>query len=1684
MSKQPAVRYFRRSALAWAEAGALLLALVLVLAALALSGRSASAAPARPAAGAEAGLPPELAPWADWVRGRHPDRGCVQDGDQARCVWQGVVSIDLRPGGADFVQQLVLDRAAAVPLIGGPGAWPTGVREGKALVPVLAAGEVPTVHLGRGAHVLQGSLRWSRPPSALRVPPSIGVLRLSRDGKRLPTPTIGAEGDVRLGAEGPAGGEDATLGIDVSRRIVDDVPVLVVTHIAIRASGDPREVDLGQVLLAGATAVQLDADLPARLDEEGRLSVQVRPGSFFVEIRSIQEGPVLSLSAPTSAAAGWPEREFWVLEPDEGVRAVEVSGAPGIDPQRASLPEGWQGLATWMMAPGATLTFKELRRGQPVVAPNLVDVERRMWLDPDGGGWTIADSLRGVMAQGWRVQAAPPLVLGSVRVDDQPQVITSDGVTGGVEVRSTALKLQAESRIEGAQRSLPAVGWATEARDLSVLLMLPPGWRLLTALGPDEVEGAWLLSWSLIDVLIVILAVGLLARTEGVRWAPLGLLALLTGEPSGSIAVVVLLLGALRFVERAALRGHPGDAARWARRAAGAVALILVGWSAVGDLQRAALPSTGLSARVDGSGWWSGGQAISEIPDRFVELTLASEAAPAADGGARGVASVYRQSKSLKAKEYDNVTLQLDPGAVVQTGPGLPTWQGTAAPNVRLRWEGSVSADQTFRIIAMSPWMVLLQALVHIGALLAVLLRLSQAREEGWLRPGGPAPRPSDPDGAAPTAASAGAVLLALISVLGLLIAPSPAAAAPDAALLQELDARLSAAPECRPNCVSVGLLDFRVGAPDPKAPAADAALTIGLELHAGEAVSVPLPGPAAIWSPEKVLIDNVPTAALARAADGFVHVRVPAGVHRVVAVGALPARGPLTLQVGLPPQRATMSGEGWALRGLRPDGGVERSVQLVREADGEGRAERSADNLAPWILVRRFVDLGVPWRVRTTVSRVGPSLAPLALRVPLIEGEAVTVDGLQVQDGAVLVSLDQNVSNVEWTGSLPERDQLVLEAPSGVPWTEEWALSCSPVFHCEVEAGAANAVPAPFAHVFEDRWTPQWRPWPGESLHLRVSRPPGAPGQTLTIESAALEVNWRGRQQDVKLQLKIASSQGGQHRVRLPAGATLRMVDLGGSAASLELNDGWLTLPLKPGQQSVDIEWRAEGGASLLVSAPDLDLGAPVSNLQITHRGLDERWLLGAAGGGWGPHALVLPILLIWGCFVVAARQALWMRGLWGWGWGPGALVAVTLGMVGRGVPVLPALLAVALIAAHGAAVARPRHGGWTQLLGLVALGAAPVLLLSLGAAAYQGIARGAVNLVVGNGSTPHELVWTAYRTPSTLMSASVLSLPGWTGQLVYLGWSALLLKLAPAALRRWWSDLRLSLLLPRPSGPPPAGPGAPPAGSPPPPSGSAAELPVEAEPSTHGAADDGDAAAGDVLTAAVPLSSAAAWASGSVEPGGGADPSADRRTDPGADGPAEAAPLPPEAPWIAGPPAEPAAPFPRFEAAPPVPRPEPAPPVPRFEPAAPVPRFESAAPVPRFEPAPPVPAAAPIEPSLAPAGPVAAVELSRSWPYPPVSPVEPPVLPAVSPSAVEDAQRELHEEDAADADSEMTELPSLPGASAKVQVGDRPLTSPRRTPDLELPDLAPPPPPTDDDEISALLGGIAEPVLALGEE
>ena len=60
-----------------------------------------------------------------------------------------------------------------------------------------------------------------------------------------------------------------------------------------------------------------------------------------------------------------------------------------------------------------------------------------------------------------------------------------------------------------------AVGWETDVAALSGELHLPPGWRLLWTHGVDRAPTAWLPSWTLWDIFLVVISVVLALRLLG-----------------------------------------------------------------------------------------------------------------------------------------------------------------------------------------------------------------------------------------------------------------------------------------------------------------------------------------------------------------------------------------------------------------------------------------------------------------------------------------------------------------------------------------------------------------------------------------------------------------------------------------------------------------------------------------------------------------------------------------------------------------------------------------------------------------------------------------------------------------------------------------------------------------------------------------------------------------------------------------------------------------------------------------------------------------------------------------------------------------------------------------------------------------------------------------------------------------
>ncbi|MEO1268550.1 MAG: hypothetical protein AAFX99_10660 [Myxococcota bacterium] len=363
-------------------------------------------------------LPSQLEPWKGWVLHNHPHIDCTRlnDGSNRQCVWPGRLEVQATDTGGRFTLAVWLDRRTTVRLPGSRDTWPLDVQDSSGTPLVLRAqgDSYPEVELPQGAHTVRGRFAWSKPPEVLQVPPEMGMVQLTLRDKPVEHPRYDAEGRLWLDVGGGSGGDDASnqtdsLRVSVYRQIYDGVPIRVVTRFELNVSGKAREVSLGQVLLADSRPVALRSSLPVQIGGPGNaLKVYVKPGTHQVEIDTLLLSNVETLTAPKAGIEGFDPQEVWVWRPDESMRSVEISGLSAVDPERTSLPEEWRGGTTFLAKPGQALTLKQTRRGQAESAPNLVELDRTFWLDLDGRGYTVRDTLSGTLSRVTRPSWALP----------------------------------------------------------------------------------------------------------------------------------------------------------------------------------------------------------------------------------------------------------------------------------------------------------------------------------------------------------------------------------------------------------------------------------------------------------------------------------------------------------------------------------------------------------------------------------------------------------------------------------------------------------------------------------------------------------------------------------------------------------------------------------------------------------------------------------------------------------------------------------------------------------------------------------------------------------------------------------------------------------------------------------------------------------------------------------------------------------------------------------------------------------------------------------------------------------------------------------------------------------------------------------------------------------------------------
>ncbi|HVH47535.1 MAG TPA: hypothetical protein VM925_34605, partial [Labilithrix sp.] len=353
----------------------------------------------------------------------------------------------------------------------------------------------------------------------------------------------------------------------------------------------------------------------------------------------------------------------------------------------------------------------------------------------------------------------------------------------------------------------------------------------------------------------------------------------------------------------------------------------------------------------------------------------------------------------------------------------------------------------------------------------------------------------------------------------------------------------------------------------------------------------------------------------------------------------------------------------------------------------------------------------------------------------------------------------------------LDQRSPVVLTAPKSAAWTELWRLDMSPVWHAEL-AGI------PVVHAEPSAKLPEWRPWPGETATLSLSRPDGVVGNTLTIDESTYALRPGLRATDATLTLQLRSSRGAQHQITLPEGSILEDVTVNGSTLPIRQEGRKVTVPVSPGSQSVVVKWRMSAAMGFLFSAPAVDLGTPSVNANTTISMPEGRWVLGLRG----PH--LGPVVLFWSLLAVVLAIA-------------GAIGAM------RRTPLATwqwMLLAIGLSQVH--VVAAACVVAWLHLLAWRAKGdlgraafnlrqiaivlASVVTFFVLLAAVHQGLLGHPNMQVSGNGSSTYELRWFTDRSQAVLESPLVVSAPMFVYRAAMLAW-ALWLALSVVQWLRW---------------------------------------------------------------------------------------------------------------------------------------------------------------------------------------------------------------------------------------------------------------------------------------------------------
>ncbi len=1317
-------------------------------------------------------IPPELEEWKGWVSYEKEFMDCPnlnggQYGSKANhlCAWPGQLTISVSDTQANFNQQWHILDKGLIPLPGDRNHWPQQVTVNDSSVVVIEKAGRPYIYLTKGQYKIEGKILWDKRAESLSVPSQTGLLEVLINGKAKAFAKL-EKGRLWLGnVKETKVTEKNYLKVRANRLIQDGHPMTMTVEVEVEVSGNAREQKLTRFDRDHYQLKSITSELNTRVDSAGDLWVQLRPGEHRLELVFKVHGYPQELTF-SETGEHWPLQELWAFVADERLRSVQIEGVAPIDSEQG-LVRQWSQHPHYVVSQTDSFKIKQKHRGMSHNFDSL-SLNRQLWLSFDGESYYFQDEINGNKSTNWRINTLENYRLSQLSNHGEDRLITYDNQQRtGAEIRTPRVNVLASGEVNMADMN-HASGWDMVFADTQVSLNIPPGRKLLAVTGADSASGDWVNRWKLIDLFFVLVSIALAYRAFGIVASMLGLLVLVLGYHETQMPIflwfnVMVAVTLAKKVSGQKLKKISG----------------VYQWISLVGLLLALLPFIADQIRFTLYPQLEKGQVLytsnndASLYDNFASVSALEEPTKMRERMSREQKIVITGSR-MKRADLDN---SYQAGAIIQAGNGKPLWQWQRAS---YGWNGPVAGDEKVSLLILPEFMVKLWRLLLVIGSLLWLAAIFKQRDNSKIELKnifGKTQSGSDK-------AVASSLVIGLI-MGGLLFTAPPQVSAssyPDEKLLSELQSRLFPVPECSPDCVTISRSNITVNGQQ---------IVVSLDYHAGSDVAGLLPD-SEDWQIETISLNRKPVNALWRNEKGR-WIDLKHGHSKVVIQARLKNKSEISIQFVESPKRVEHEISGWEVSGVNQHQLMANALQLTRINIPEKVASEIALNgnndagsmvnehsIAGLFEIERYFHFGTQWELRTNVYRQAPEKGSLSISIPLLSYEQPLdmVDNIKQRKMEVAFATDDDSKS--WRSSLAGDGEFELQALEQNALTEIWKLLVFPNWNIEI-----NGVVAVRPEFIEndDFWIYEYYPRTGEKLAFKVTRPSAAEGTPVAITNVTQQYKFGKRKVSNDISIDYKATRSEQFLMHIGE-SELKQLTHDGTSINLGDVDGVLSIPLKPGEHSLQLTLESEQMLSFQSSLSSPDIVQAFSNSTIGVQVPSSRWLLAASGPGYGP-AVIYWGELIFFLLLATGLSRLSFSPLNYWQW-----LVLGLGMSTFSWPAM-AWVTIWLLGCQWRRQNNQENKQYSMQSSWLILLSTIAAVITLVMAVPFGLLQSPDMGVVGNGSYGNSLQWFLDRGEGTLGEIIIYSLPVWVYKGLMLLWATWL----SFSLIRWlgwvWSDL-----------------------------------------------------------------------------------------------------------------------------------------------------------------------------------------------------------------------------------------------------------------------------------------------------